>query len=62
MSSFAKATVRLNLPILASHSGGGIEEMGWIIFGFDSAELAVIGTIERLLPVWLIEVGLFGGA
>ena len=57
--SFAKPSVRLSLPILATNGGNCIEEMGRVINSLDSAELIVIGAIERLLPIRLIEVGLF---
>lgn len=58
-SSLAKPSIRLNIPILAPHSSGRIEEVGWIILVLNGKELVVVGAIKRLLPIWLIEIGLF---
>ena len=58
-SSLAKPSIRLNIPILAPDSGSRIEEMVWIILVLNGKELVIIGSIKRLLPIWLIEVGLF---
>ena len=49
--TLAKPSVRLNLPILATNSGGRMKEMGRIIFGLDNAELVIIGSIKCLLPI-----------
>ena len=54
----AEPSVNLNLPILATNSSCGVEEMSRVVFDLDSAELVVVGAIERLLPIWLIESGL----
>ena len=58
-SSLAKPSIRLNIPILAPHSGGRIEEIGRIILALNGKEPVIVGAIKRLLPIWLIEVGLF---
>lgn len=58
-SSLAKSSIRLNIPIFAPHSSGRIEEVGRIILVLNGKELVIIGSIKRLLPIWLIEVGLF---
>lgn len=55
----AKPSVRLNLPILATNSGGRMKEMGRVMFGLNNAEIVTTGPIKRLLPIWLIEFGLF---
>ena len=59
VSSLAKPSIRLNIPILAPDSGSRIKEIGWIILVLNSKKLVIIGSIKRLLPIWLIEVGLF---
>ena len=48
----------LNLPLIAPHSRGGIENIMRVVFCLYGAQALIIGAVERFLPVWLVGIAL----
>ena len=56
----AESTVGCHLPVFATHSCSGVEQIIGVVFSFDGAELVVVVAVKNVLPVGLVEIGLEG--
>ena len=53
-----QSSIALHIPVIATHRGVSVEDMIWIILGFNGVKFLIVCAVEGLFPVHLTGIGL----